>query len=196
MNPILEALERLTTRARAGSVNAMAEKKLLRAYGDREGDGMVQMSFTLAVAARRPRARGRQALRRGARPRAIRWSRRWSSAPASTPTSSSTATRQHSVDLSAIHVEELAAQPLTRDEIEARGQDARPQDRRRRRLHRQRRAHRRHRRHPQLQGLRRREGARELQVLRRPQPRRPGRERRARRARARRSAPTPSWCRR
>jgi beta-lysine 5,6-aminomutase beta subunit len=37
----------------------MAEKKLLRAYGDREGDGMVQMSFTLRCS-RATGARGRK----------------------------------------------------------------------------------------------------------------------------------------
>ena len=100
---------------------------------------------------------------------------------------------KHSVDLSAIHVEELSARPLAPRRDRAPGQAARAQDRRRGRLHRERRAHRRHRRHPQLQGLRRGEGARELQVLRRAQPRRAGRERRSSPSAPRRSAPTPSW---
>jgi beta-lysine 5,6-aminomutase beta subunit len=39
----------------------MTEPKLLRAYGDREGDGMVQLSFTLAVD---PGDRAREAAKR------------------------------------------------------------------------------------------------------------------------------------
>ena len=47
----------------------MAEKKLLRAYGDREGDGMVQMSFTLAVL---PGDRAREAGKRFAEAHGLR----------------------------------------------------------------------------------------------------------------------------
>src|SRR3954451_4519971 len=96
----------------------MTEKKLLRAYGDREGDGMVQMSFTLAVT---PSDRAREAAKRFAEAHGLR-----------DPIVSAMEQcakehtyfvvyghSQHSVDWSAIHVEELAARPLTREEIEA-----------------------------------------------------------------------------
>lgn len=97
----------------------MAEKKLLRAYGDREGDGMVQMSFTLAVT---PSDRAREAAKRFAEAHGLR-----------DPIVSAMEQcakehtyfvvyghSQHAVDLAAIHVEEIAARPLTREEIEER----------------------------------------------------------------------------
>jgi beta-lysine 5,6-aminomutase beta subunit len=98
----------------------MGEQKLLRAYGDRESDGMVQMSFTLAVL---PGDRAREAAKRFAEAHGL-----------TDPliTTMEQCAREytyfvaygrspHTVDLSAIHVEELAAQPLTREEIEAKG---------------------------------------------------------------------------
>jgi beta-lysine 5,6-aminomutase beta subunit len=96
----------------------MAERNLLRAYGDREGDGMVQMSFTLAL---QPGDRAREAAKRFAEAHGLR-----------DPIVSAmeAASREytyfvvyghsaHAVDISDIHVEELAAQPLSREEIEA-----------------------------------------------------------------------------
>jgi beta-lysine 5,6-aminomutase beta subunit len=98
----------------------VSEKKLLRAYGDREGDGMIQMSFTLAVA---PGDRAREAAKRFAEAHGLR---------EPLVTAMEAASRDytyfvvygrspHAVDLSDIHVEELAHKPLTREEIEARG---------------------------------------------------------------------------
>jgi beta-lysine 5,6-aminomutase beta subunit len=95
----------------------MSEQKLLRAYGDREGDGMVQMSFTLGVL---PSDRAREAAKRFAEAHGLR---------DPLVTAMEQVSREytyfvvyghspHAVDLSDIHVEELAAQPLTRDEIE------------------------------------------------------------------------------
>jgi beta-lysine 5,6-aminomutase beta subunit len=95
----------------------MAEKKLLRAYGDREGDGMVQMSFTLAVT---PSDRAREAAKRFAEAHGLR-------DPLVTAMEQCAREHtyfvvyghsQHSVDFAAIHVEELGARPLTHDEID------------------------------------------------------------------------------
>ena len=96
----------------------MAENKLLRAYGDREGDGMVQMSFTLQIL---PGDRAREAAKRFAEAHGLRepiisameqCAREYTYFVAY-------GRSPHSVDLADIHVEELAAQPLTREEIEA-----------------------------------------------------------------------------
>jgi beta-lysine 5,6-aminomutase beta subunit len=98
----------------------MGERKLLRAYGDREGDGMVQMSFALAVL---PGDRAREAAKRFAEAHGL-------SDPLITAMEQCSREytyfvayghSKHAVDLSVIHVEELAAQPLTREEIEAKG---------------------------------------------------------------------------
>src|SRR3954468_23301330 len=95
----------------------MSEKKLLRAYGDRQGDGMVQMSFTLAIL---PSDRAREAAKRFAEAHGLR-------DPLVTAMEQCAREytyfvvyghSQHSVDLSAIHVEELSARPLTHDEID------------------------------------------------------------------------------
>lgn len=95
----------------------MAEKKLLRAYGDRQGDGMVQMSFTLELL---PSDRAREAAKRFAEAHGLR-------DPLVTAMEQCASAHtyfvvyghsQHSVDLSTIHVEELSARPLTHDEIE------------------------------------------------------------------------------
>jgi beta-lysine 5,6-aminomutase beta subunit len=95
----------------------MPDKKLLRAYGDRQGDGMVQMSFTLEVL---PSDRAREAAKRFAEAHGLR-----------EPTVSAMEQcskqhtyfvvyghSQHTVDLDSIHVEELSARPLKHDEIE------------------------------------------------------------------------------
>jgi beta-lysine 5,6-aminomutase beta subunit len=104
----------------------MTEQKLLRAYGDREGDGMVELSFTLAVL---PGDRAREAAKRFAEAHGLR-------DPLVTAMERCAKEHtyfvvyghsKHAVDLSTIHVEELAARPLTRDEIEAK---ARPLGRR------------------------------------------------------------------
>lgn len=98
----------------------MSERKLLRAYGDREGDGMVQMSFALAVL---PGDRAREAAKRFAEAHGL-------SDPLITAMEQCSSEytyfvayghSKHTVDLSVIHVEELTAQPLTREEIEAKG---------------------------------------------------------------------------
>jgi beta-lysine 5,6-aminomutase beta subunit len=96
----------------------MTEPKLLRAYGDREGDGMVELSFTLAVL---PGDRAREAAKRFAEAHGL-------TDPLVTAMERCAKEHtyfvvyghsKHAVDLSTIHVEELAARPLTRDEIEA-----------------------------------------------------------------------------
>jgi len=97
----------------------MAERKQLRAYGDREGDGMVQMSFTLEIL---PSDRAREAAKRFAEAHGLH-------DPLVTAMEQCAKEHtyfvvyghsQHAVDLSAIHVEELSARPLTHDEIEQR----------------------------------------------------------------------------
>lgn len=96
----------------------MTDKKLLRAYGDRQGDGMVQMSFTLEVL---PSDRAREAAKRFAEAHGLR-------DPLVTAMEQCAREHtyfvvyghsQHSVDLAAIHVEELTARPRKHDEIEA-----------------------------------------------------------------------------
>jgi beta-lysine 5,6-aminomutase beta subunit len=98
----------------------MSEQELLRAYGDREGDGMVQMSFTLALA---PGDRAREAAKRFAEAHGLR-------EPLVTAMEQAAqgytyfvvyGHSMHAVDLSTIHVEEIAAQPLTHEEIESQG---------------------------------------------------------------------------
>jgi beta-lysine 5,6-aminomutase beta subunit len=95
----------------------MSEKKLLRAYGDREGDGMVQLSFTLAIL---PGDKAREAGKRFAEAHGLR-------DPLVTAMEQCSREHtyfvvyghsQHTVDISTIQVEELAAQPLSREELE------------------------------------------------------------------------------
>src|SRR3954454_3548356 len=96
----------------------MGEKKLLRAYGDRQGDGMVQMSFTLEVV---PSDRAREAAKRFAEAHGLR-------DPLVTAMEQCAKEHTyfvvyghspHTVDFSTIHVEELSSRPLTHDEIDA-----------------------------------------------------------------------------
>ncbi|XXT23453.1 OAM dimerization domain-containing protein [Sorangium sp. So ce429] len=96
----------------------MTPRNILRAYGDREGDGMVQMSFTLRVL---PGDRAREAAKRFAEAHGLR-------EPLVTAMEQASREHtyfvvyghsQHGVDISDIEVEELAAQPLTRDQVEA-----------------------------------------------------------------------------
>lgn len=91
--------------------------KLLKAYGDREGDGMVQMSFTLEVL---PGDKAREAAKRFAEAHGLK-------DPLVTTMEQASRVHTyfvvyghspHTVDIAAIQVEELAAQPLTREEIE------------------------------------------------------------------------------
>src|SRR4029079_9130444 len=95
----------------------MSDKKLLRAYGDRDADGMVQMSFTLAIL---PSDRAREAAKRFAEAHGLR-------DPLVTAMEQASRDHtyfvvygpsQHAVDVGQIHVDELAAQPLSREEIE------------------------------------------------------------------------------
>ena len=92
----------------------------LRAYGDREGDGMVQMSFTLAVL---PGERAKEAAKRFAAAHGLK---------EPLITTMEQCSQQHtyfvayghsgvSVDLDTIDVAELSAKPLGREEIEAMG---------------------------------------------------------------------------
>src|SRR3954468_9623246 len=98
----------------------MSERKLLRAYGDREGDGMVQMSFTLAVL---PGDRAREAAKRFAEAHGLKDPRITAMEQCAREHTYFVAYghSSHAVDISSIHVEELAAQPMTRAEIEAQG---------------------------------------------------------------------------
>jgi beta-lysine 5,6-aminomutase beta subunit len=98
----------------------MRESHILRAYGDREGDGMVQMTFTLALL---PGDRAREAAKRFAEAHGL-------ADPLVTAMEQVSPEHsyfvvygrsKHAVDVGAIHVEELAHAPLDRDGIEALG---------------------------------------------------------------------------
>lgn len=93
---------------------------VLRAYGDREGDGMVQLSFALKIL---PGDRAREAAKRFAEHHGLK-------DPLVTAMEQVSFEHTyfvvygrsvHSVDIGKIHVEELGAQPLGREEIEAKG---------------------------------------------------------------------------
>ncbi len=97
----------------------MTDKQILRAYGDREGDGMVMLSFTLKLL---PGDRAREAAKRFAEAHGLR---------DPLVTAMEQCAKEftyfvvyghsvHSVDVSSIHVEELSAAPWSRDDIEAR----------------------------------------------------------------------------
>src|SRR5450631_2083088 len=91
----------------------------LRAYGDREGDGMVQMSFVLEVP---PSARAREAAKRFAEEHGLK--------EPNVATMEECAKgfsffvvyghSKHAVDVSTIDVPEVRTSALTRDEIEHR----------------------------------------------------------------------------
>jgi beta-lysine 5,6-aminomutase beta subunit len=91
---------------------------VLRAYGDREGDGMVQLSFTLAVL---PSDRAREAGKRFAESHGLKNPLVVTMEQASPEHTYFVVYGHsiHSVDVDAIHVEELGAHELTREEIEA-----------------------------------------------------------------------------
>ena len=101
----------------------MSEPNMLRAYGDREGDGMVQLSFALAVL---PGDRGREAARRFAEAHGLRDPIVAAMERISRDHSYFVVYGRsvHAVDLSAIRAEHVAPRPLTRDEIEARAAQA------------------------------------------------------------------------
>lgn len=93
-------------------------RHVLKAYGDREGDGMVQMSFTLAI---HPGDRAREAAKRFAEAHGL-----------SEPLVSAMeqigkdhtyfvvyGRSSHTVDVAQILVEELRSHPLTREQVEA-----------------------------------------------------------------------------
>ncbi len=100
----------------------MSAQKLLRAYGDREGDGMVQMSFTLATL---PGDRAREAAKRFAEAHGLKNPLVVAMEQAS-PQHTYFVVYGHSVhavDIEAIHVEELGAKVMDHDEIEHLAQD-------------------------------------------------------------------------
>ncbi len=96
----------------------VTEPEILRAYGDREGDGMVQMSFTLRIL---PGERAREAAKRFAEAHGLKEPLVTSMEQASQEHTYFVAYGHsvHSVDASAIHVEELGARELSREDIEA-----------------------------------------------------------------------------
>lgn len=94
-------------------------RQILKAYGDREGDGMVQMSFTLAVL---PGDRAREIARQFAEAHGL---------AEPLVTAMEQVAREHTyfvvygrssraIDVSDIVVQEIAHRPLTHDEIDAR----------------------------------------------------------------------------
>lgn len=93
------------------------EAKLLRAYGDREGDGMVQLSFTLAIL---PGDLAREAAKRFAEAHGLKNPLVVTMEQASPQHTYFVAYGHsvHAVDVSSIHVEELGAHELSRDEVE------------------------------------------------------------------------------
>jgi len=94
--------------------------KILRAYGDREGDGMLQMSFTLAIL---PGDRAREAAKRFAEAHGLKNPLVVTMEQAAPEHSYFVVygASVHGVDVNAIHVEELGARALGRDEIEQAG---------------------------------------------------------------------------
>jgi beta-lysine 5,6-aminomutase beta subunit len=99
-------------------LRSKAGGRVLRAYGDREGDGMVQLSFTLAIL---PGDRAREAAKRFAEAHGLLNPLIVTMEQASPEHSYFVAYghSQHSVDVDAIHVEELSAKELSREDIEA-----------------------------------------------------------------------------
>src|SRR6476661_3148240 len=95
------------------------EPKLVHAYGDREGDGMVQMSFVLPLP---PSAKSREAAKRFAEAHGLH-------DPLVTTMEEAAAgyayfvvygRSSHGIDISRVDVSELETQTLTHDEIEER----------------------------------------------------------------------------
>jgi beta-lysine 5,6-aminomutase beta subunit len=96
--------------------------KWLRAYGDREGDGMVQMTFTLAIL---PGDRAREAAKRFAEAHGLKEPLITAMEQCSQQHTYFVAYghSSHQVDIDTIDVAELAAKPLEREQIEAMGKD-------------------------------------------------------------------------
>lgn len=96
--------------------------KWLRAYGDREGDGMVQMTFTLAVL---PGDRAKEAAKRFAEAHGLKEPLVTTMEQCSQQHTYFVAYghSSHSVDLDSIDVTEMQAKPLTREEVEAMGKE-------------------------------------------------------------------------
>ncbi|UQA54598.1 OAM dimerization domain-containing protein [Polyangium aurulentum] len=94
--------------------------KWLRAYGDREGDGMVQLSFTLAIL---PGDRAREAAKRFAEAHGLKDPLITAMEQVSQQHTYFVAYGHsaHAVDVDAIDVAEISAEPLSREEVEARG---------------------------------------------------------------------------
>jgi len=94
--------------------------KHLRAYGDREGDGMVQLSFTLAIL---PGDRAREAGKRFAEAHGLRDPLITTMEQCSQQHTYFVAYGHsaHTVDIDAIDVAELQAKPLEREQIEEMG---------------------------------------------------------------------------
>src|SRR5258708_11949066 len=112
--------ERRERKSMKSASDSAGEGAVLRAYGDREGDGMVQMSFTLRIL---PGDRAREAAKRFAEAHGLKDPLVTAMEKASLEHTYFVVYGRsvHSVDVSKIHVEELGAAPLGRDEIEARG---------------------------------------------------------------------------
>ncbi len=98
------------------------EKQLLRAYGDRRGDGMIQLSFTLEVA---PGARAREAAKRFAELHGIHEPLVASMEEVAPGFSLFVVYghSQHAVDLATIEVPELRTEALSREVVYARIQE-------------------------------------------------------------------------
>jgi beta-lysine 5,6-aminomutase beta subunit len=96
-----------------------APGKPLRAYGDREGDGMVQMSFALQVP---PSARAREAAKRFAEMHGLREPIVATMEECAEGMSFFVVYghSQHAIDVSAIEVPEIRTEALSREEIEHR----------------------------------------------------------------------------
>ncbi|MFO0548150.1 MAG: OAM dimerization domain-containing protein [Polyangiaceae bacterium] len=100
--------------------NADQEPKILRAYGDREGDGMVQLSFTLHIL---PSEKAREAAKRFAEAHGLVHPLIVTMEQASPEHTYFVAygASVHGVDVNAIHVEELGAHELNHAEVEELG---------------------------------------------------------------------------
>lgn len=100
-------------------MHSTAPPKALRAYGDREGDGMVQLSFVLPLAAG---ARAREAAKRFAELHGLADPLIATMEPCAEGYSFFViyGHSRHSVDSSSIHVTERRARSLPREEIEQR----------------------------------------------------------------------------
>lgn len=98
---------------------APPDKRILKAYGDRQGDGMLQMSFVLELA---PSPYAREGAQKFAEAHGLRDPLVATMEACADGYSYFVVYGQstHAVDMSQIHVPELATEALTRDEIEER----------------------------------------------------------------------------